>query len=135
MTQSSKEDILKKWSPIIESMGVTGSKVDWMSQYVEMHSNNENNIQTTLESQTLFLDLVSVMPLGGGNTYDQLEDIKKDVKIENRDRIIESFIDDKEYKEMSIEDHPDYIKPKGPSGQLFHMDYIYGGSTISDTTI
>jgi hypothetical protein len=33
----SKEDIIKKWAPIMDSMGVTGSKADWMSQYTEMH--------------------------------------------------------------------------------------------------
>lgn len=149
MTQSSKEEALKKWAPIIESMGVTGSKADWMSQYVEMHSINENNTQIQpsvfdqtsnfpilpvakrIFSKTVGLDLVAVQPIGVGNSSEQLKDIRDDIKIENRDRLIESIIDDKEYKEMTVEEHPDYIKTSGPSGQLFYMDYTYGGATSS----
>ena len=146
MTQSSKENILQKWAPIIESMGVTGSKADWMSQYVEMHSTNANQLSTQSTSnfptilpmakqilaKTVGLDLVAVKPIGGGNSPEQLKEIRDDIKIENRDRVIESIIDNKEYKEMTVEDHPDYIKPKGPIGQIFYMDYTYGG-TFSKT--
>lgn len=32
----------KKWSPVLENMGVTGERVDWMSEYAEFHSINEN---------------------------------------------------------------------------------------------
>ena len=41
MEKPKGEDIIKKWAPILNSMGVTGSKAEWMSEYVEMHSNNE----------------------------------------------------------------------------------------------
>ncbi len=37
MEKPNKEDIMKKWAPILDSMGVTGSKAEWMSEYVEMH--------------------------------------------------------------------------------------------------
>lgn len=146
MTQSSKENILQKWAPIIESMGVTGSKADWMSQYVEMHSINENQLSSTqsnsnfptllpmakqIFAKTVGLDLVAVQPIGGGNSSEQLKEIRDDIKIENRDRVIESIVDNKEYKEMTIEEHPDYIKPSGPISQIFYMDYTYGGSTFS----
>jgi hypothetical protein len=50
------------------------------------------------------------------------------VNRENRDRKIESIVDDKEFEQMKIEDHPDYVKPKLPSGQLFYMDFKYGGT-------
>jgi len=33
---------LKKWGPVLENMGVTGDKIDWMSEYAEFHSINEN---------------------------------------------------------------------------------------------
>jgi len=118
-----------------------------------MHSINESNSQIQQPSvfdqtsnfpsilpvakrifaKTVGLDLVAVKPLGGGNTSEQLKDIRDDIKIENRDRVIESIIDDKEYKEMTVEEHPDYIKPSGPSGQLFYMDYTYGTSSTSST--
>ena len=33
---------IKKWSPVLENMGVTGDRVEWMSEYAEFHSINEN---------------------------------------------------------------------------------------------
>jgi len=49
----SKDDLMKKWAPIIDSMGVTGSKADWLSQYAQMLSNNESKIEeNTLASDT-----------------------------------------------------------------------------------
>ena len=77
MNKSNKEDIMKKWAPILNSMGVTGSKADWMSQYVEMQSNNEPKVEenTTVNdnfffpvamrvaSQTIGMDLVGVRPM------------------------------------------------------------------------
>jgi hypothetical protein len=38
-----KQKALKKWSPILENMGVLGEdRLDWMSEYAEFHSINEN---------------------------------------------------------------------------------------------
>ena len=38
-----KVKALKKWSPVLENMGVSGEdKLDWMSEYAEFHSINEN---------------------------------------------------------------------------------------------
>ena len=97
MTQSSKEELLQKWAPIIDSMGVTDSKSDWMSQYVEMHSINENQISSTQSNfnltllpiakrvfaKTVRLDLVDVNPIGGGNSSNEMKEIRSDIKIEN----------------------------------------------------
>jgi len=33
---------VKKWSPVLENMGVAGDRVEWMSEYAEFHSINEN---------------------------------------------------------------------------------------------
>lgn len=160
MNIPSKEDTIKKWAPILEKMGMTGSKADWMSEYAEMHSKNEHwgtaedlkdlsntESNTTAEdfptilpmamkvsAQAIGTDLVPVMPIGGGNSGAEMESIRQDVKIENRDRKIESIVEDKEFEEMKVEDHPYYRKPKGPSGQLFYMDFIYGG-TESNTIL
>jgi hypothetical protein len=147
MNKQSKEDTLKKWAPILNNMGLTGSQSDWMAEYAEMHSKleHENNpiqdnsngdidfpslfpITTKVVTQTIGTDLVSVLPIGGGNTSDEMQEIRKDVNIENRDRKIESIIENKEFEEMKVEDHPDYIEPKGPSGQLFYLDFNYGGT-------
>ena len=148
MNIPSKEETMKKWAPILERMGMTGSKADWMSEYAEIHSKNETTLSNTttedfptllpiamkVSAQTIGTDLVSVAPIGGGNTSDKLKEIREDVKIENRDRKIESIVEDKEFEEMKVEDHPDYIKPKGPLGQLFYLDFQYGG-TESNTIL
>ncbi len=152
MNIPNKEDVLKKWAPILDNMGVTGSKANWMSEYAEMHSKNENVLSNTttlnstsedfpllpvamkISAQTVGLDLVSVNPIGGGNSGDEMESIRKEVKAENRDRKIDSLIEDKEFEEMKIEDHPDYKVIQGPSGQLFYLDFKYG-ETESNTIL
>ena len=37
-----KAKATKKWAPVLENMGVTGDRVEWMSEYAEFHSINEN---------------------------------------------------------------------------------------------
>lgn len=136
MNTPSKEDALKKWGTI------TGPKADWMSEYI--NSNHQNEINTSssntedfptllptsmkIVAKTIGTDIISVSPIGGGNTPDELKKIREDIKIENRDRKIESIVEDKEFEEIKTEDHPDYIEPKSPSGQLFYMDFVYGGT-------
>jgi hypothetical protein len=140
MKETSREEAMKKWAPILSGVGLTGSKADWMSEYAEMHSKSESVLSNTttdnfpnllpiamkVSAQTIGTDLVSVAPIGGGNTPDELKEIREDVKIENRDRKIEAVVEGKEFEEMKVEDHPDYIKPKGPSGQLFYLDSRFG---------
>ena len=137
MTQSNKDEIYKKWAPILDNIGLTGSKANWMAEYVEMHSKsestdiNENTLTDfpilpmvkRVAAQTIGLDLVTVQPMGG-NSGEQLDKIKKDIKIENRDRKIDSIIKGDEYKEMKVEEHPDYKKM--PSMDLLYIDFKYG---------
>lgn len=131
-------------------MGISDDKKEWLSQYAELHKTNEivstpDEIITSqpnsntifpiamkISAQTIGQDLVSVAPMGGGNSGDEMNKIRQEVKIENRDRKIDALIENKDFDEMKTEDHPDYIKPKGPSGQLFYMDMVYG-STNSTT--
>ena len=72
-----------------------------------------------IAARTIGLDLVSVVTMGGS------PDLVDEVKSINRDRKIEAITEDKPYEEMKVQDHPDY---KGPSGNLFYMDYSYGGT-------
>ena len=37
-----KQKATKKWAPVLENMGVTGDRVEWMAEYAEFHSINEN---------------------------------------------------------------------------------------------
>ena len=142
MKQPNKDDIMKKWAPIIDSMGVTGSKADWFSQYAQMHSNNESKIEeNTLASDTEFpsllpmamqvasktvgLDLVSVLPLASpGMSQEEVDRINNEIKKENRDGKIDALIEGKDFKGMKPEEHPDW-KP-GPIGSLLYMDFKYG---------
>jgi hypothetical protein len=147
MKLPSKEDTLKKWAPILESMGMTGSKADWMSQYANAHIDKEtqrnNKIEQILESntdnefpsllpiamkisaQTIGMDIVPVKPMTGpgGMSQEERERIEAEVKGENRDGKIDALIEGKEYTEKKVEEHPDY---KSGGGQLFYLDYTYG---------
>ena len=147
MKQPSKEDTLKKWGPILDSMGITGSKADWMSQYANAHLDNEtqrnNKIEQILESntdnefpsllpiamkvasQTIGQNLVSVQPMShSGMSQEEIDRISAEIKKENRDSKIDAIVEGKDYKELKPEEHPDW-KP-GPVGNLFYLDYKYG---------
>ena len=145
--ENSSVEIMKKWAPIFESIDVAHSHWGNLSQIAQNQQDFkvEENIQPTQDTQVIFplvkkmaaqtigLDLVSVQPIGGGNSSTELEKIRNEVKVENRDRIIESISEGKDFEEMKIEDHPDYVKPVSPQGQLFYMDFKYDGMTNSNT--
>jgi hypothetical protein len=138
-----RDKMMEKWSSVISGMGMTGSKVDWMSQYTRIHHNNESLQNTQVDevqsstfpsvlpmamkvgTQTVGLDLVSVVPMNS-NTTDELESIKAEVAAENRERKIDSVIEGKDYEEMKLNEHPDFNA--GPRGELFYLDYSYGGT-------
>lgn len=154
MKQPNKEDIMKKWSNILGSMGMTEPKADWMSQYANAHLDNEtqrNNkieqisesntdnefpsllpIAMKISSQTIGLDIVSVKPMTGpgGMSQEERERIEAEVKGENRDGKIDALIEGKEYTEKKVEDHPDY---KSGGSQLLYFDYTYNSSTHKKT--
>ena len=133
MTQS---EIYKKWAPILDNIGVTGSKADWLSEYAEMHSKNEIDNSKTEEfpsllpmsmkvaARTISQDIVTVQPLsspmGMGNSGEDMKRIEADIKAENREGKIESILEGKEYKEKTVKDHPDYKE-----GGLFYLDFKY----------
>jgi len=143
MDQLDKDNINKKWAPIIGSLGVTGSKADWLADYAQNMtmgelSHPEKNemfpnilpMAMKVSAQTIGLDLVSVSPLPGpGMSEEKYKEIESEIKKENRDAKIESITEDKEFVEKKIEDHPDYVS--GPRSKLFYLDFQYGGSTQS----
>ena len=151
MKKTNKEDIMKKWAPILEGVGLTGSKAQWMSEYAEMHSNNEvekNTLSTETTSndfpsifpmakkivaQTIGLDLVSVQPMNspGGTSEETMRRIKDEVKAENRQRKIDNILEGEVYKEVDITEHEDY---NGPTGGLIYMDFVYGSTQSSKST-
>jgi hypothetical protein len=79
-----------------------------------------------IASQTIGNDLVSVLPMSVDGV--KLEEIKKEVSQVNRDRKIESLINDVEFKEMVTTEHPEYekaIKSNSPQSKLFYLDFKY----------
>lgn len=147
MEDSEKDKIQQKWAPILGSMGVTGSKADWLAEYAQNMTlgelshpggfdNSNDNFPNILPmamkvaSKTIGLDLVSVSPLAGpGMSSEKRKELEAQIKQENRDAKIDSLVEGKEYLEKTIEDHPDYVP--GPSMDLFYMDYKYDSSTQS----
>jgi hypothetical protein len=139
----SKDDLMKKWAPIFDSMGVTNSHWGNLSQLAENQSkqileentlaSEDSNIEfpsllpmaMKVASKTIGLDLVSVQPLASPvMSQEEIDRINNEVKKENRDGKIDSLIEGKDFKEMKPEEHPDW-KP-GPVGSLMYMDFKYG---------
>ena len=52
MKQPNKEDIIKKWAPILESMGMTVSQLDNLSQLAENQSNQILNHLSNYQLQS-----------------------------------------------------------------------------------
>jgi hypothetical protein len=136
MTHSSKEEIYKKWTPILENIGLTGSKANLMSEWAEIHSKQEFEkskpeefssllpIAMKVAAKTISQDLIFASP-------EEINEVKNKVLTENRDGKIEAIVDGKEFTEKKLEDDPEYQKlmKKGvtplsaPSGQLFYLDF------------
>ena len=92
-------------------------------------------IAIRVAAQTVGHDLVSVVPIGGGATLEEINNIKNRLKSENRDGKLDSVLEDKEFNEKKLEEDQEYrdLMDKGtPKGNLFYMDYKYG-STESNT--
>ena len=144
MKQPNKEEIMKKWAPILGSMGMTGSQLDNLSQLAENQSNHilkETKSEEfpslfpmamKITAQTIGQDLVSVQPMAGpgGMSKEERERIEAEIKQKNRDGKIDSLIEGTEYKEEKVEEHPDYKPGDSP---LFYMDYTYNSLTHKKT--
>lgn len=120
---------------------MTQSKDEWLEKYKKFHSLNEEFLNQKVGdiediefpsilpqvkavfSKTIGLDLVPVQPIGM-NSEEELERIKNEVKEENRDRKIDSITENSDFKEMKIEDHPEF--KSGPKMDLLYLDFKYG---------
>jgi hypothetical protein len=139
MKQPNKEELMKKWAPILESMGSTNSHWGNLAQLSENQSNQiveETKseefpslfpMSMKIAAQTIGQDLVSVQPMAGpgGMSKEERERIEAEVKQKNRDSKINSLIEGTEYKEEKVEQHPDYKPGNSP---LFYMDYTYNSN-------
>ena len=145
MINEEKDKTYDKWAPIINSMGLTGSKADWMAEYA--NKQNETLQENTLASEGTTSDFPSLLPIamrvaaktigqdiGGFASKEEINSVKNRITQENRDGKIESIIDDKPFTEKKLEEDQEYkdlmkrgVTPmSGPSGQLFFLDFKYG---------
>ena len=140
MEKPSKEDIMKKWAPILGSMGMTGSQLDNLSQLAENQSNE------ILKENTQSSEFPSILPIAmkvAAKTIsndlifaskEEIDEVRKKVQSENRDGKIDAIIEGGEFIEKKLEDDEEYkeLMKKGvtpmsaPSGNLFYLDFKYG---------
>ena len=138
MKQPNKEEIMKKWANILGPMGMTGSKLDNLSQLVENQSNQIVEETKTEEFPTLLPMAMKVaaktiaMDLCFASK-EEIDEVKKKVQSENRDGKIEAIIEGGEFTEKKLEDDEEYkeLMKKGvtpmsaPSSTLFYLDFKY----------
>jgi hypothetical protein len=129
MEKINREKTIEKWEKLIGNMGLSDDRKSWLSNYAQKSfdcevdspiHNGGSGTQSSSESfsilpmamrvaaKTIAQDLVSVQPIDGVN----MDEIMSDIKTENRDRAIDSIIEDKEFEPMKPQDHPDYNGPK-----------------------
>jgi len=152
MENEERDKLMKKWAPILDSMGVTGSKANWMAEYAQSQQDKESKIEeNTLVTEDTSIEFPSLLPIamkvaartigqdiGGFYTQEEMDSVKNRVRQENRDGKIESVLEDKEFKEKKLEEDEEYKKllkkgvtpMSGPTGQLFYLDFKYGTQSI-----
>ena len=137
--------MLDKWKPIIEDMGMTGSKSEWMDKYAEQHSLIENQLMANMANmgipkdmfgkeeesllplsikvtaQTIAQEIVSVQPMSSPSGESEGDRIKREKKI--RDAKIDAILEDKDFKLT------DDMKAPANGISLFYIDYQYGTSS------
>lgn len=140
MEEKSKEDIMKKWAPILGSMGMTGSQLDNLSQLAENQSNEILRESTQASEFPTLLPLamrVAARTISNDLIFaskEEIDEVKKKVQSENRDGKIDAIIEGGEFVEKKLEDDEEYkeLMKKGvtpmsaPSGNLFYLDFKYG---------
>jgi hypothetical protein len=138
MKKPNKEDIMKKWTPILESMDMTGSELDILSQLTESQSNQILEETKAEDFQSLLPIAMKVASRTMSNdlifaSKEEIDLVKSKVQSQNRDGKIEAIIEGGEFTEKKLEDDKEYkeLMKKGitpmsaPSGNLFYLDYKY----------
>lgn len=144
MTQSSNEQILNKWSNLLNKVGLSGQKADWLEEYAKLHEQSESKkeeentkssdfptllpISMKVAATTISNNIVTVKPMGGYISEEEVNKIQNRIKSENRDGKIDAIVENKEFTEKKLEDDSEYkkLKERGmPKGGLFYIDYKY----------
>lgn len=152
-SDSQKKSLMDKWVTVL---GATQSeKIDWLSEYANQQDNmwgdttvygsttgSLSSLQSKEEfpsllpiamkvtAKTIGLDLVSVNPIMAGGDPKLLEAAKSKVKATNRERQMDSVLEDKPFEPLKIEDTEEYKEYKkysgsGPRMDLIYLDYLF----------
>lgn len=110
----------RKLSPIFDYQKYMGKnkkeKKDFLSNNIDTGAIFP--IAKRIMARTIAQDLVSVQPMDGLDSKTR-DKIKAEVKATNRERKIESVLEDKPFEEMKIQEHPEW--KGGPN-------FVYGGT-------
>jgi hypothetical protein len=130
--------INNKWkTSSLESMRITGSKGDFLSEYTESHSKDE--VSQNEESNSFLLPIslkVTAKSISSDLIFaskEEIDKVKNRIQVDNRDGKIDAVLEDKDFIEKKLEDDEEYnklmkkgVKPmSAPTGQLFYLDYKY----------
>jgi hypothetical protein len=113
-------------------MGITGSKSEWMSKYINESVENNNDFPSLLPIAMNIAKTTIGQDLGFASE-EEINSVKKRIISENRDGKIESIINDEEFKEKTLEEDEEYkelmkrgvVPMTAPSGHLFYLDFKY----------
>ena len=154
LDDSSKQKIVDKWAPVLDKIGVSGDRKDWMAEYAESHLLNETDNgltmygKNTATQSSIFTSLLPIAIRVAAQTISSgdpklLEAAKSKVKAVNRERQIDSIIDESEdkivpFKIEETEEYKEYLKSdlvpvvpmSAPRGQLFYIDYVYEAPSL-----
>jgi len=150
--KQTKEELIDKWEPVLDKMGLSGDKKDWMAQYAEAQSTADANNSSSLWNQQIaqlggtasdpfsaaifpVVRRVAATTISNGDV-ELLKKAENMVIAVNREKQIDSILEDKDPTLISIEDTEEYkeylnsglvsVKPmSAPSGLLYFLDYKY----------
>jgi len=118
-----KEDLINKWSSILNKLS------DTESQLPETKSEDFQSLLPTVmkvSAKKVSLDLCFA-------SEKEIDEVKSRVQSENRDGKIDALINNSEFNEKKLEDDLQYkelikkgVQPlSAPIGQLFYLDFKY----------
>lgn len=133
------EELLRRWSPILDNMNMSNQKKDWMSDYLQSVNNIPvlNNIPVPSGSTTNFSGIAfplvrQVFAKLIGDEFDE-----EKYTNEKRKSLIGDILNDNPIDYDKLEDMKKDFTTKGddlvsvqpmsaPTGLLFYMDFVYG---------
>lgn len=120
---SSLENIKEKWCELLENQNLYNIDGGISDNGIVDYNRFDSFLPISLQvaSQTIGLDLVSVVPMDI-ETEDEKAERLRLIRVDT----LKALVNDTEF------DEKDYHKPKTLGGMLMHLDFIYGNGTADD---